>query len=671
MLAWMLAATRAVADEPRETTDPESASGDPAAAPRPTLEVEVRGQRGMQRSRRDPTAASSVLQGEALDQPGSSSADVVERAPGVQVTRTGSASDLSTVSVRGTTSAQTPIYLGGVRLNDDVSGTADLSLVPLWMIERVEVFRGNAPFEVGQLGMGGAILFEPRLPARNEIGAGAELGSYGERNVWVAGGVGDRSHGALVGLRRYAATNDYPFVDDGGTRADASDDTIRRRPDADVVTYDLWAISRHRFGRGVRVSTFFSGLYQDQGTPGFLLLDADDARTRTRRLLGAVTIRIPCGEGRPSCSVELDTLGLVADRTLTDPQRQLSPNTVTDNLGDRFQQGLGLRHDFADGLELRLRLSQSFERLGVYQDASASIESLRAVTRIGTQLDWQVLPRLELLALGALECHTTEGPGVSDPCGVLQPVGRLGAAVEIGPGTTFRANVGRYVRVPTLGELYGVSAIVRGNDNLLPENGVSADAGVTAELLAEEGRDSFSAEVFGYARVADDLIAYRQTAQRVVRPFNVGRARVLGVEAITRADLFRRLVADLTINLADPRDVSEGRTLENDVLPYQSRLTIGHHAEVYCLGLAPGAYLDRLGVGYGVIYRSSRFADPAGLIVIPGQARVDAQASAEFGEGRWVARIGVRNLLNAPQFDAVGLPLPGRTWHGNLEAWLW
>ena len=62
------------------------------------------------------------------------------------------------------TAAETPVYLAGVRINDDVAGAADLSTLPLWLIDRVEIYRGNAPLEADRFGIGGAIFFEPLRP---------------------------------------------------------------------------------------------------------------------------------------------------------------------------------------------------------------------------------------------------------------------------------------------------------------------------------------------------------------------------------------------------------------------------------------------------------------------------------------------------------------------------
>src|SRR6185295_17859390 len=105
----------------------------PAAAEDTTpVEVVVSGTAPSPFEGRDPTAATYVIHREDLRAPGATSADALSRVPGVEVTRSGAASELATAALRGATAAQTPVYLAGIRLNDDLTGTADLSTVPLW-----------------------------------------------------------------------------------------------------------------------------------------------------------------------------------------------------------------------------------------------------------------------------------------------------------------------------------------------------------------------------------------------------------------------------------------------------------------------------------------------------------------------------------------------------------
>ena len=159
-------------------------------------------------TKREETAIVDAITAEDVTKfPDKNLAESLSRVPGVQVSETGSAADLSTASVRGATSAQTPVYLAGIRLNDDLTGTADLSLIPLWMLGRAEVYRGNAPADADRLGIGGAIYFEPRLPRKNRLLAGAQVGSFGQRALWLGaevargGDAGEMRRGIDPGLR--------------------------------------------------------------------------------------------------------------------------------------------------------------------------------------------------------------------------------------------------------------------------------------------------------------------------------------------------------------------------------------------------------------------------------------------------------------------------------------
>jgi len=235
------------AAEPAGSAEPVTpeAAGEDGSEP---IEVQVLGAAPIDNPRRDPSVAAFVLRGHALDSPGASAAEVLSAVPGVQSTRSGGATDLATASVRGASSAELPIYLGGVRLNDDITGSVDLSTLPLWMLHRVEIYRGHAPLGADRLGIAGAMYFEPRLPRGSHASAALAGGSFGEREGRAVLSVGSRQAGALLAVRHAASSGDYPYVDDGGTRFDETDDVVRRRANAYASELDVWTVGRARRG---------------------------------------------------------------------------------------------------------------------------------------------------------------------------------------------------------------------------------------------------------------------------------------------------------------------------------------------------------------------------------------------------------------------------------------
>ncbi|HEY0463648.1 MAG TPA: TonB-dependent receptor plug domain-containing protein, partial [Polyangiaceae bacterium] len=307
------------------------------SAAEPEAEILVPGHRST-RPAREPTLAATRVDPSELSRPGANAAAILSRVPGVQVTETGSSSDLATASVRGATSAQTPVYLAGIRLNDDLTGTADLSLIPLWMLGRAEVYRGNAPADADRLGIGGAIYFEPHVPRKNRVLAGAQLGSFGERAAWLGAEVARQGDAALVAFRAAGAENDYPYLDNAGTSS-TKDDQLRNRPNADSSERDAWAIGRTSLGkRGARLTTVFNAFAREQGVTGLAAVPALAARSKSARLLAGLTAEVPCSS-QPGCALLLSSQAITTRTQLTDPDRELGLLVPRlDSEGTRFAE---------------------------------------------------------------------------------------------------------------------------------------------------------------------------------------------------------------------------------------------------------------------------------------------------------------------------------------------
>lgn len=176
--------------------------------------------------------------------------------------------------------------------------------------------------------------------------------------------------------------------------------------------------------------------------------------------------------------------------------------------------------------------------------------------------------------------------------------------------------------------------------------------------------------MFGFSRFASNLIAFRRSSFGAARPFNVGSARLLGLEVAAGASVWSTVRAELALSTLDPRNTTEGRGPGNDILPFQSRLVVAPLLEFYREGLRRFA-IDRLSLGARFLYRSSRVADPAGLVVLPEQRSLDLELSVLLWQKRIAGRFRVANALDTKNLDAVGLPLQGRSFHGSLEVWSW
>lgn len=645
--------TPAFAEEPGGAAAVRSGEGAPAA-----LEVRVEGERVRAPAPpRDTSVAGSVLTRERLTGAGLQAADVLRTQPGILVTESGGIGAPATAAIRGATAADTPVYLGGVRLNDDVAGTADLSLVPLWLIDRVEIYRGNAPIEADRLGPGGAIFFEPRRPSRTTAGAGATVGSFGARKRWAFAGVSAGPVQTLFGVSGETATNHYAFIDDRGTLSDG-DDTRQRRRNAEARMLDAWALARVNLGRGATVDVLANGVDREQGVPRLALLPSRASRVESRRVLASVVTRVPLGEEAQHL-FEARTSFLDARSDYHDPLDELALFTPELRIaGRRLEQTLGATLYVLDALRVRPALSVAREAISRDPDDIPLARARRTTARGAVSADLRLGDRFVLHALGSGECHAT-GARPGRACDVLALTGRVGA--EAGSDRVrVLANVGHYLRVPTLGELYGVSGIAHGNAQLAPESGLTIEAGLRAQSRRGAVVRGAFLDAFVFGRTVEGLVSYERVAQGYVAPYNVGQARVLGAEILTGIEVTPFLRAEVAATFLDPRDISSKRTLVNDMLPFRSRLVVAPrlHAGWEIPDRAP---LAGVGGELRAVYQSNRYADPAGLILIREQATVDLELETKWLEGHLTVRCRAADLFDARRTDIIGYPLPGRS----------
>jgi vitamin B12 transporter len=634
--------------------------------PPPIEQVEARGDR-----LRDPVApkdtsvGGSVVGRDRLVGPGTLAQDVLRTQPGVEVTESGGFGAPATAAIRGATAADTPVYLAGVRLNDDVGGTADLSLVPLWLVDRIEIYRGNAPLEADRFGPGGAIFFEPRRPTREMGGVGYYGGSWGASKVWAYEGFRARPVSVLAGVSADRATNRYPFVNDHGTLFEPARAVAATRENADETTLEGWTLARLALGGGATVDVLLNAITRDEGVPSLALFPTRRARETAQRGLAGVALHVPLGgAGR----VSLDALGsvLVGATSYADPLLELALYTRHLGLvGVRAEQTVGATVDPTATLRLRPVATVSHEGIDRDPNNIPLGKAQRDFARIALGAELAATDWLTLRALGGAECHRT-GQNPGRPCDVFAATGRAG--VEVGARRVrLLANVGRYVRVPTLGEVFGVSGTIHGNPALGPETGATVDLGLRAQAPGGALIDGAYADAFVFARWADSLVAYERGAQGYVTPYNVGSARVLGAELLAGVALTRIVRLEVAVTALDPRDTSATRTTVNDVLPFRSRLIAAPRLRADWKRASRHG-LCALGAELRVLYQSSRYVDPAGLGVIGEQSAVDLEGDVGFFDGLLTARVRVADLFDEARTDIIGYPLPGRSIYAGLES---
>lgn len=134
---------------------------------------------------RSPLAASrvladvSVVHREAIERSGAASlADVLQRLPGVEISRNGGPAGATSLYLRGGETRHTAVYIDGLRVDSQSTGGTAWEGLPLEQVERIEVLRGPAAAAYGSDAVAGVVqIFTRRGREGLQAGASLTLGS--------------------------------------------------------------------------------------------------------------------------------------------------------------------------------------------------------------------------------------------------------------------------------------------------------------------------------------------------------------------------------------------------------------------------------------------------------------------------------------------------------------
>jgi len=136
---------------------------------------------------RTPTKASDVLAdnvyigSEEIQQAGQTTlVELLQRQKGVTISSYGGGGSNSSVFLRGTTNNQTLVLIDGVRVDDSFSGGANWSVIPLNVIDHIEIIFGPQSSLYGADAIGGVIqIFTKRGEGPPRLNASIGYGTYG------------------------------------------------------------------------------------------------------------------------------------------------------------------------------------------------------------------------------------------------------------------------------------------------------------------------------------------------------------------------------------------------------------------------------------------------------------------------------------------------------------
>lgn len=616
----------------------------------------------------DPTASATEV--DARKRP--TELDTLESAllevPGAQPIASGAYGSPTSLSLRGADPDQLEVLFGELPLTGADGSAFDLSTVPLWALERVEVYRSGAPTWLGAGAIGGVLRLVPR-----ESGP-AFAGTFGAGSFGLMHGrlAAHTSSGNLTWTSAAGVTSsegDFPYVDDGHTTLDPSDDVVRRRQNGWLREGSGFGHLRLRLAGGT-LSALFLGLERLAGVPGPAVQPTRMARRSETSALAALGFELTergRAVERAKWRLAISTSAAYRRRRLTDLYGEIGGLArATDDAQWRSVLRVAASGRPLEWLEITgvglytheaLRPSDALahrENAPSARDAGQLALEARFFGRIdGARFELRPSARLAVLGSRLSELRP-ERAGDESSALALVPTFRLGAAIEPVRGITIAASASSATRAPSMVELFGDRGFLLGDTRLRPERAETVDLGIALRGRHDELRGS--AELRGFFTAASDLIRYRRTAQFTAVPENVASAFLYGGELGVHGGIGRH------VSLAGALTLLETRTEYLGVdrrLPLRPWLTAYVRPEVSAFAMGP---IRRAALWMELTYVSESYLfpanDPGGLL--PERMRFGVGSSLYVAGGVRLD-VTVRDLFDQRGADLLGFPLPGRS----------
>lgn len=191
--------------------------------------------------------------------------DLVSSQAGVFTLSYGSEGSLKTVSIRGSGSEYTSVFINGINYNNSVSGVFDFSKFSADEISEIHIKRGNDFDIYNQNSFGGVIVLNPfRYTDSTKYSLKLQTGSFGFNSI------GFKNYGTILSshyhfiLTQKKARNDYEYDFNG-------EKEFRKNSDVSQISTILGLINQvNLFGKPLKINTLFHYLSKDLGLPNFV-----------------------------------------------------------------------------------------------------------------------------------------------------------------------------------------------------------------------------------------------------------------------------------------------------------------------------------------------------------------------------------------------------------------
>jgi len=426
-------------------------------------------------------------------------------------------------SIRGSNTDQVVVLLDGLRLNTAQGGGVDLNLIPVSVIEKIEVVRGGHSTLMGSDAIGGTI----QLFSRESIGLkgfsygiNTTIGSFGTKTLNLSG-----SH--KIGVLSYFINYNQTQTDGDFTYKTPDKTEKQTRENNDYKGNNLFVKTNLDLSPNNKINILFHNLTAKKGIAGSVnispwtgqpLLTPNARAEMTRRLFSVKSENQLSNRFR----LEGQSYYQTYDYHYTDRDAWVATDDKHEN------SAIGLN------LQAQVYVSSHLNLIGGGEFRQDRLKSTRF--KVDDRHSQSLYVQSEInfpFQLFGIKTKWTSVPAIrwdnfSDVAAQTSP--KFGLLVTTGDEISlgFRGNIGKSFRVPTFDDLYWPDeGWAKGNPNLKSETSTNFDFGL---FLNKKSLLFLQGEINCFHNNVEDLIQWGADNAGIWMPMNIGKVKIMGIE---------------------------------------------------------------------------------------------------------------------------------------------
>ncbi|MCG9942659.1 TonB-dependent vitamin B12 receptor BtuB [Providencia rettgeri] len=462
--------------------------------------------------------------------------DVLRRLPGVDIAQNGGMGQQSSLFIRGTESRHVLVLIDGVRLNQaGISGSSDMSQIPISLVQRIEYIRGARSAVYGSDAVGGVVnIITRRDNDGTTLNAGIGSHSYQNYNGSTQQKIGENTTVTAAGA--YTHTKGFDL---------APKEVSPRQYDKDgFLSKSLWLGVEHQFSSEILA---YARAYGYDNRTSYDVSEYAGVSVDTRKLYSRTyETGLKYHQGKYSSSL-MGSYGYSKDYNFDPRKGQYSESA---NLDESKQYNIQWGNSYLLD-KGNISAGIDYQRQSIEPSSYAMINEKQTLNNTGIYLTGQYAIIDSVTAEAAIRSdhhsefnwHTTWQSGLS---------------WEFHEGYKLVGSYATAYKAPNLTQLYAYSSsaygTMLGNPNLKPEESKQWEIGV------EGTTGPLFWQVNAYHNDIDNLIAYKSGYPTSTYE-NIGEAEIKGVEWVGEFET-GILHHQVTYQYVDPRNKKTDKVLE-------------------------------------------------------------------------------------------------------------